>query len=572
MSNKGKSISLSKKSTSSLPMKEIFQQNTLTTEILRLILARSDDISILKAISDRKTGKLRLQSAFAEKTLQEIECKEEWRLAREENILTLLVNAKLEAPLHKKQFEKLVKKMLKVNSQFDDDPTENDMSLSEIHIQKIMNIKIGPENTIITYNEKGQACATVPSAVISPSIWKESICQPVKLLEAFTSGDLLSLYPAIYFCVKHSRTNYTVEVSRQRQAIEEGSNFLSPNIAVIITSKKSKNLIPSGKKSVSPAGKVTVLPEPDYMVPLSKMFMGMNAELEKSIRHFVVSYFERNGEEKNRTAKTRNLVEKAMRLRNYEKYSAVSPWANNRANYPLNTVRTMTHLQIMPQILFDLENPYFDEGKSFADRIKTIHSCIVIQNYFMMKKKKVLVKNVLCIQKHFRGYLGRKMALRVKTTGLRKMYCWERLKHWYPLLVNKLRENRSVVPINEDYSCKLEKIIFIQSVIRGVLTRKIQIFWKREFYKIRSLKAEASYYLKKQKLWVASQGNDELAFCYSKSSEEDMSSFIEQNEARARKKEEKSISEILRLKEKAEVEVRNKFLENSKKDRIKALE
>ena len=572
MSIKTKSISLSKKTGSSLPLKEIFQQNTLTTELLRLIIARSDDICILKAISDRKTGKLRLQSAFAEKTLQEIEFKEEWRFNREENILNLLINAKLEAHLHKKQFEKLVKKMLKVNTQFDDDPTESDMNLSEIHVQKIMNMKIGPENTSIAYNDKGQACVTVPSASVPTSLWKESICQSVKLLEAFLSGDVIGLYPAIYFCVKQSRSNYIVEVIRQKQAMEEGSNFLSPNIAVIITSKKSKNLIPSIKKSVSPARKINVLPEPDYMITLSKMFLNMNSDIDKSIKGFAISYFERNDNEKTRVAKIRNMMEKAMRLRSYEKYSAVSPWLHNTSNYPLNTVRTITNFQIMPQILFDLENPYFDEGRTFADRIKMIHSCIVIQKYFMMKKKKVLEKNAVHIQKYLRGFLGRKIALMKRTTSFRKMYYWERLKHWYPLFVNKLREKRSVVPENEDYSSRLDKIIFIQSVIRGVFTRKIQIFWKREFFKIRLLKTEVNFFVKKQQLWVASLTNEDLAFCYSKSSEEDISSFIEQNESKSRRKEEKSISEILRVKEKAEAEVRKKFLQSSKIDRIKALE
>ena len=51
--------------------------------------------------------------------------------------------------------------------QFDDEIQENDMNLSEIHVHKIMNVKIGPENTILTYNEKGQPLVTVPSAAIN---------------------------------------------------------------------------------------------------------------------------------------------------------------------------------------------------------------------------------------------------------------------------------------------------------------------------------------------------------------------------------------------------------------------
>jgi hypothetical protein len=131
------------------------------------------------------------------------------------------------------------------------------------------------------------------------------------------------LYPSIYYCVKNSRNNIQNEILRQKQAIEEGVNLLSPNIAVIIT-KKSKNLLPI-KKSLSPIRKNPVLPDPDFCGPLFKMFMDMNSEIEKAIKSFSINYFERNDENNPRIAKVKNMVEKALRLRNYEKYSAVSP-------------------------------------------------------------------------------------------------------------------------------------------------------------------------------------------------------------------------------------------------------
>ncbi|OMJ80393.1 hypothetical protein SteCoe_19345 [Stentor coeruleus] len=570
MSNKMKSAPTSKKPQNTLPMKEIFQQNQLATEILRLVVSRSEDIAILKSISDRKTGKLRLQSSFAEKTVQEIESKEEWRISKEELVLCQLINAKLETILHKKQFEKLAKKMLKINSQFDEDPTENDMNLSEIHVQKIMNVKVGPENTIITYNEKGQSIVTVPSATVSISVWHECHSQSIKLLEGFLSGEVFSLYPSIYFCVKHSRNNLQNEINRQKQAIEEGASFLTPNIAVIITSKKSKNMLPSIKQGVNQVRKTCLLPEPDFITPLFRMFMDMNSDIDKSIKNHIITYAERNSEDKIRLGKTKDLVEKTIRIRNYEKFSAVNPWVSEIPKFPLNTVRTLQRLQIMPQILFDLENPYFDESRSLADRIKLIHSCIVVQNYFREKKQRLMIRKAIILQKWIRGFLGRKKALLIRTFAFRKVYYWEKLRNWYPLLVNNFRISKN--PFNLiDHSNHIRQIIVIQKFVRRWIAKK-ESKWKKVFYKIRKNKENEKFYMKKQKLWLAGSTNEEMAFSYSTSSEDDIISFIAQNESKQRRHDEKSVIELVKIKEKAEFDIRKKLLGQAKVDRIKALE
>ncbi|OMJ78280.1 hypothetical protein SteCoe_21960 [Stentor coeruleus] len=570
MSNKLKIASSTKKGQNIIPMKEIFQQNQLTTEILRLIVSRSEDIGILKSISDRKTGKLRLQSAFAEKTIQEIESKEDWRISKEELILGQLINIKLEAFFHKTQFEKIMKKMLKINTQFDEDPTENDMNLSEIHVQKIMNVKIGPDNTIITYNDKGQPLVTVPSASVSPSNWRECHCQHIKLLESFLNGEILNLYPAIYFCVKHNRANLQNEITRQKQAIEEGVNIFSPNITVIITSKKSKNLLPSIKQSLSQAKKTNLLPEPDYTVPLFKMFIDMNSEIDKSIKSYIGTYAERNTEDKPRVGKIKNLVEKTLRIRNYEKCSAVRPLVNNNSKFSLNTVRTLQQLQGMPQILFDLENPYFDESRSLVDRIRLIHSCIVIQNYYREKKKKNLIKKTLLLQKWVRGFIGRKKALLVRTYKFRKMFLWQRLKHWYRLIANKIRMKKCGFK-SVDHIENTEKIVFIQKIIRGWIARK-GLVWRKGFYVLRKNKENEKFYMKKQKLWMACSSNEEMAFSYSTSSEDDILSFISQDGSKLRRCDEKSKMELIKIKEKAEVDIRKKLFVQARVDRIKALE
>lgn len=53
--------------------------------------------------------------------------------------------------------------------QFEDDPTEEDLNLSEIHVQNLMNVKIGPENTFMTYNERGETYVSVPQGSVNVS-------------------------------------------------------------------------------------------------------------------------------------------------------------------------------------------------------------------------------------------------------------------------------------------------------------------------------------------------------------------------------------------------------------------
>ena len=77
MSIKNRIVTNSKKTQNVCSLKELFQQSQLTAEILRIVISRSEDIAMLKSLSDRKTGKLRMQSCYAEKSLSEIEFKEE---------------------------------------------------------------------------------------------------------------------------------------------------------------------------------------------------------------------------------------------------------------------------------------------------------------------------------------------------------------------------------------------------------------------------------------------------------------------------------------------------------------
>ena len=215
MSIKNRIVTNSKKTQNVCSLKELFQQSQLTAEILRIVISRSEDIAMLKSLSDRKTGKLRMQSCYAEKSLSEIEFKEEWRLSKEESLLLQLFTCRLDSPIQKKQLEKVTKKMIRINMQFEDDPSDKDMNLSEIHLMKIMSVKISQENTIINYNEKGQPIISLPTLSITGSYWRENFSIANKLLEGCLNGEIVNPYSAMSLCVKQSRNLYNIEICNQ---------------------------------------------------------------------------------------------------------------------------------------------------------------------------------------------------------------------------------------------------------------------------------------------------------------------------------------------------------------------
>lgn len=205
---------MSKKPVTSLK-KPINLTPQLSTEILRIVLARSEDIAILKAVSDRKTGKLRTQTAVAEKTLQDIEYKEEWRVAKEDNVLLQLFNVKIDNPAHKKNYEKDARKILRINLQFEDEPTEHEMNSTEIQVQKVMNAKIGPESTYSYLDELGESHLAVPAAIINVATWREQYCRATKILESCLYGEAVYPFLGLNYCTQYSRANFCNELKRQ---------------------------------------------------------------------------------------------------------------------------------------------------------------------------------------------------------------------------------------------------------------------------------------------------------------------------------------------------------------------
>lgn len=71
------------------------QWNQVISELLRSQLGRAEDAFALRTLSDCRTGNAKL-NAIAGKTIAEIEAKEEWRLSREDSLLSVIAGLRFE--------------------------------------------------------------------------------------------------------------------------------------------------------------------------------------------------------------------------------------------------------------------------------------------------------------------------------------------------------------------------------------------------------------------------------------------------------------------------------------------
>jgi len=421
---------------------------------------------------------------MAEKTLSEAEHKEQWRLSKEDDILYQLIQARCDS-FTKKHLEKVAKKMVRLNLQLEDDPTEKDLNISEIHLQRIMSVKICPENTFMICKDKKQSLVQLPNPTITVSNWRDNHSKAVKILESCLYGESISVYSTLMHCVKLSRENFNKELSKQKKALEEGVATNPPNISVVITSKNSKPSLP--KKSHSPQKKSLVLPEEDWTSSMLRMFLDQNAEIEKSIKRHSEDYKFRRAMRFNSTLsnKSRNILSRTLRARNYEKNQPINPIHTDPPS--LNSVRTLERINTMPEILYDLEHPYFSEDASLEYRIKVIHSCIVIQKLFTRIRVRKLEKIALVIQRHARAFLAKRKVFLIRTKNFRRMFLYARLKHWYPVLVARWRELKSNFKPYDLLQLPKE-VVTIQRFARGYITRKTTFYWKKKLQTFREAK------------------------------------------------------------------------------------
>mmetsp|Transcript_2552 Transcript_2552/g.2346 ORF Transcript_2552/g.2346 Transcript_2552/m.2346 type:complete len:165 (-) Transcript_2552:410-904(-) len=162
-----------------------------------------------------------------------------------------------------------------------------------------------------------------------------------------------------------------------------------------------------------------------------RMLLDNNAEIEKGIKSFIIEYNERQAKQENNglSAKEKTSHTKAIRARNYEKYPPVNPLKAEYQEIVLSSVRTLKKMQTIPEILFDLDNPYFDEKLTVEQRVKIIHSCVVIQKAWEKKKLKIYTKSAIMIQGAIKIFLAKRKLFLRRIDKFRRIFFWERLKH-----------------------------------------------------------------------------------------------------------------------------------------------
>jgi len=550
--------------------KESLQQNQTISELLRSVISRSEDINLLRTISEKKTNRLKLQSVMAEKTILEAEYKEEWRACREDTILTHLANLRFDSPVQKKYWlyrllEKIAKKMLRVSLSVEDDLTDRELNLSEVHVNMIMNVKIGPDTTYWTTNDQGRAMLNLPPSAISHSAIREQMSKVVRVIESCLYGDVVNVHLVLIHCVNYSRECFHNELARQKLALEQGLGP-TPNISVFVTNKRNKTALPTPKKGGTLKKYNLAYDEDEWMDNLYKNMLEQNSDISRNLKKWSDAFRSKYPSceihhQKLSRAHTGSVLMKLLRARNFEKNAPVNPNSLD----PISVRPSNFNLLWVPNLnkmIFDLDSEFFDEDKDIPERIRIIHACHVIQSSMRRYRKKKLEDSVIKIQRQMRMKFFRNAIFQRKLAPFKRMYLLGRLKHWLRFVVRKRRESRCPAsrPIHYFYS-EYYKICKIQGMIRSYLEKK-RLFWRVVFNNLKNRNKHHVKYKEKQILWSSSLNIESAALKNSQSVQE----MLEILRTESNPSEPETAFEIVSF-ESAEMQYRDHMMINLKEDR-----
>mmetsp|Transcript_15739 Transcript_15739/g.28769 ORF Transcript_15739/g.28769 Transcript_15739/m.28769 type:complete len:456 (+) Transcript_15739:320-1687(+) len=452
--------------------------------------------------------------------------------------------------------------MLKLHLLLEDD-VEPLSNMSEVHLQKIMNTKIGPENTYVMRDERGHSLVNVPYANVA--VVKENLSKQAKMLESCLYGESISPQFVMTYFVQSLRQIFQNEVCRQQTALEGNYGLIS----VMNKQRKSKTCLPPIRKSSASALRHSpACSETEWKSNLVRMLLDRNADIDRRIKLFVQEYRERHPDSfyvpKDRHIyKSSSIhVAKTIRARNYEKQT-------HSHSQSFTETKTFEHLKNLPDSVFDIDNPYFDEAFCLAKRIKVIHSCVVIQRAFLTSKYAKVRKAAIKIQTAWRGYQARRGALYYRMHKFRRAYFLGRLAHWFPLLANKFRERKDTRHFDADkYAAYVSYIRKIQKVARGYLGRKYAKFYAR--VQTRRPRALQIYHTKKR-FWRTSIDLEARTLANSShNSQDSVSKGVRSSYSRGARGT-KEIQSLMTKLEKSESEYRKKVTETIKDGRLEEL-
>ena len=523
--------------------KEILQQNQIVNELVKSVNGRADDVNRLNLIIASESEIVKSDIQTLKNTLIDLTSKEQSRITEEESLLIQLKSSKLEASFHKKKFETSIKKMMLINSKFEEKPSKSLLSATEIHTHKIMKTKLSDSDSKQSIIKKSS------NSDISESLWYENYSKSMRILDCMLLGEVIDLYSPVMYCIRSNR-----------KIIEKAFETINSIIGALggLDNPKTEEVKESSMKT-EVINEINTELNDETNLSLFNMFEGFNQKIQKAIKNFVSKCSESDSKYLPKLPRPRNTKEKSSRNLNYGLRKPINPHSKPK------------ELQRPKKTLFDQKNEYFKNNENLPEIVLFIHSCIVIQRFIKFRKLKKFVNKSITIQRWFRGYLARKKIFKQKTEKFRKIFASYRIKHWLSLLANKLRERRSTFK-NQDYKKFMNQILKIQKFARSYLVRKKILYWKRVFFRLRSQKMDKSLYLNKRVLWKSSFANESLALFNTKVAENDLNSFIAVAESKPKKPSKAALEELIKGQLKNDSEMRFNYFIKARQDRLKEFE
>lgn len=458
---------------------EALPTNGQVADILRSITARAEDTAQLLTVSEKSSGKLKCATLFAEKLVTETELKEDWRIAREDGVMIGLSAVCVESPAQKRSvldsyLEKSVRKVLNLVLKFSPPPSEHELNSSEMHVDNVMNTKVSPQSTIIEVDRSGKRVIRILNSI--PEGWKKTMWKEARIMEACLYGDSVNVGLVLSTCLKMSRRTFAKEIAFVRECVEACDlrvplPLVSPPPA---TKHSQSSIFPVQHKSPNVTHRsvirnsVSLL---DWKAKMLEMLLDCNKDTQKALACFLRDYQSRQIEPKHHPSPHFKQV-KTERAKMYETYGAVCPYQTPEES---DTTNLEAHFMDL-KALKDVKNDCF-VGTSLEYRIKVVHFVRVIQREYREIRAKRTFQACQTLQKWLRMVFAKGTVETIKLNRFKAVYFRARLSHWLKLLAGKWRMRREK-PQNINisrYLAEMPKILSIQKLIRGFLTRHLAL-------------------------------------------------------------------------------------------------
>lgn len=388
-------------------------------------------------------------------------------------------------------------KMVKVNQQLADPPSESELNASELHV-----------NAVMTGDEM---------AAPDKEEWQD---KESKILEYCLQSTSVNVGAVLRLCLLTSRSSFALELNRQKASLEGLVLTRGLGLLSVSRSRKPRTLLQPVKRL-----SLKFKPSPlEWKQDMLAYLLTKNSEIAGKVKDFRKEINKR----RSKVSKADTKIDpenvymlKMQRARQYDKSGPTSP---NLLSY----TRSKLPYKRENRLKKDVSGPYFVSGTSLPTRIFVIHCILVIQRGVRMWKNNVKLKGVQIIQTWFRQQETERVFLRKKFEKFRKMYFKEKLTNWILLIGKKRREKRKKYDYNRvDYSLYLPWIRTIQRLVKGFLTRKKVIPWVKSLAKIRAKRMTRRYQVVKQWNWTQGLGVEGKLISTAVSIEEQVSNSLE---------------------------------------------